>query len=328
MYILLGSVALLLLSACSSSTDDEATQATPSLTPSCTLTQVGLHASDQAVVNISCKDATFSNSDDLAATLTVNANTFRMYFSDQAGVIDENLTITSLSEDATTEVALQIYLVDADPISSVIDLITIAVANIAPTVDAGVDQSVSVYASASIAATANDVDGVVVSVVWSEGTSILSNTLSFDYTPTTVATHTLSVTVTDDEGATVSDTMSVTANAAPGNQPPEWTQASYDTGLTITDANDDPKVILDLASVSSDPEGDTITYSIINIIVPAGENPDYWTNSLYVENDTLKVHNLMTNDPNISGTIIVTVKAEATGGSNNTDISFTFDDVQ
>ena len=123
--------------------------------------------------------------------------------------------------------------------------------------------------------------------------------------------------------------MIVTATSAPVNQPPEWTQASYDTGLTITDANDDPKVILDLASRCSDPEGDTITYTVESVHSSGAplDEPKI-KNSLYVENGVLKIHNLMTNDPDFDGTITVTVKASATGGSSNTDILFVFHNTQ
>ena len=201
--------------------------------------------------------------------------------------------------------------------------------NQSPTANAGVDKTVTVNESVNINGTANDPDGMIVDVDWSENGNTIATTLSFSYTPTTTGEHNLTLTVMDDDGATASDSMIVTANAAPVNQPPEWTQASYDTGLTITDANDDPKVILDLASRCSDPEGDTITYTVESVHSSGAplDEPKI-KNSLYVENGVLKIHNLMTNDPDFDGTITVTVKASATGGSSNTDILFVFHNTQ
>jgi hypothetical protein len=58
------------------------------------------------------------------------------------------------------------------------------------------------------------------------------------------------------------------------NLAPVWTASSYNTGLTIQDNDDNPIVLKDLASVSSDSEGDEITYSIVSISYPSGENPN------------------------------------------------------
>lgn len=116
----------------------------------------------------------------------------------------------------------------------------------------------------------------------------------------------------------------LTANSAP-----VWTESSYDTGLTITDADDTAKVILDLSAVSSDADGDDITYTVENVsssVAPLDEQKI--KDSLYVDSGVLKIHNLNTNDPDSDATITITVNASATGGSNNADIVFTFDNVQ
>lgn len=110
------------------------------------------------------------------------------------------------------------------------------------------------------------------------------------------------------------------------NTAPTWTQASYDTGLTIEDSTDNPQTIMDLVPVSNDLEGDPITYSIVSISVPG--QPISWDNSIVIESGFLKVINLMTNDAEANGDVTVTVKAEAIGGSSNADITFTFNNVQ
>ena len=194
--------------------------------------------------------------------------------------------------------------------------------NNAPTVEADIDTTMLVHNTATITGTASDSDGTIASVEWTENGNFLADTLSFNYTPSTTGNHTLTLTVTDDDGATGSDTMVVNATATPVNQAPEWTQASYDTGLTIDDSTDDTRNIMDLKFVTSDAENDPITYSIVSISVP-GQQIE-WDNSVVIESGVLKVKNLMINDPDTNGNVIVTVKAEATGGSNNADITFTF----
>ncbi|RLA84247.1 MAG: hypothetical protein DRG78_01940 [Epsilonproteobacteria bacterium] len=114
----------------------------------------------------------------------------------------------------------------------------------------------------------------------------------------------------------------------PTNSAPTWTASSYDTGLTITDANNNVQIIKDLTAISSDNDGDSITYSIVSISVSNSLEQTIWNNSVYIDNGVLKVHNLQTNNPDFNGNIIVTVKAIATGGSNTTTVSFSFNDVQ
>ena len=116
------------------------------------------------------------------------------------------------------------------------------------------------------------------------------------------------------------------AAATPANAAPTWTASSYATGLTITDGSDTTQTIKDLTAVSSDADGDTMTYSIVSISVPGEQS--IWNNSIVIESGILKVKNLMTNDPATSGTVTVTVRVTATGGSSDSTVSFTFNDVQ
>ena len=109
-----------------------------------------------------------------------------------------------------------------------------------------------------------------------------------------------------------------------GNYTPIWTASSYATGITVRDNTNSAITTKDLTAISSDAENDTITYSIVSINVPHSNDQTAWNNSVYIESGVLKVHNLTTNDPDIDGTVTVTIKATATGGSNNTTISFEY----
>jgi hypothetical protein len=83
--------------------------------------------------------------------------------------------------------------------------------NAVPTVNAGVDKSVTVNSPVTVTGTASDSDGSIVSTNWSEAGSIIATTLSFAYTPTSVGGHTLTLTVMDNDGVTATDTMVVTS---------------------------------------------------------------------------------------------------------------------
>jgi len=110
------------------------------------------------------------------------------------------------------------------------------------------------------------------------------------------------------------------------NTPPKWTASSYDTGKTIEDSTDSTQTIMDLKPVSSDADGDAITYSIVSVNVPGQQTE--WNNSISISSGILVVQNLKTNDPETNGNVSVVVKASAKGGSANTTISFTFRNVQ
>ena len=112
------------------------------------------------------------------------------------------------------------------------------------------------------------------------------------------------------------------------NHAPTWTASSYATGLTITDASDAEQIIKDLTAVSSDADGGAITYSVVSISVPNSVEQTSWNNSVVINSGVLQVQNLMTNDPDVNGVVTVTVKATSTGGSSDTTVSFTFNDVQ
>lgn len=80
-----------------------------------------------------------------------------------------------------------------------------------PIADAGEDKNVQVKQTIRIVGSGSDADGTIASYQWKKGDAVLADTASFDYTPATAGIHTLTLTVTDNEGATDSDTMNVNA---------------------------------------------------------------------------------------------------------------------
>ncbi len=91
--------------------------------------------------------------------------------------------------------------------------------NKAPTANAGADTSVQVNTPVALTATATDIDGTITRYVWKEDNITLATTAVFDYTPKTEGEHTLTLTVTDNEGTTATDQVIVTATATPNLAP-------------------------------------------------------------------------------------------------------------
>jgi len=85
-------------------------------------------------------------------------------------------------------------------------------ANKLPVANAGSDKTVQVNQSVTITGTGTDSDGKIVSYQWKKGSKVLASMASFSYTPTVVGADTLTFTVTDNDGATASDSMKVTVN--------------------------------------------------------------------------------------------------------------------
>ena len=127
------------------------------------------------------------------------------------------------------------------------------VGNTPPQADAGSDLSVQTNDTLTIAGSGTDSDGTIVSYRWTKGGIELATTATFDYTPTVVGTDTLTLTVTDDKGATASDTMVVTVSAVPvpNNAPTVTTQ----------DLTTDINTAVAVTSNANDSDGSIVAYS-------------------------------------------------------------------
>lgn len=106
--------------------------------------------------------------------------------------------------------ALSAVIADSQGIGTIIDN---EVPNQPPVVDAGADQTVTEGNSVTLVGSASDSDGTIESVEWSDGVAVLSTTSSLT-TTLPIGTHTLTFSATDDSGATSSDSVVVTVEAA------------------------------------------------------------------------------------------------------------------
>jgi len=87
-----------------------------------------------------------------------------------------------------------------------------------PTANAGADKAGYLYTPMIISGSGTDNDGTIVSYEWKDGTTVLATTATFNFTPSIPGTYTLTLTVTDNDGLTGTDSMTayVVANNGSG----------------------------------------------------------------------------------------------------------------
>ena len=83
------------------------------------------------------------------------------------------------------------------------------VINKKPIVYAGEDKKATINVPILIWGSANDSDGAISSLEWKKGDKVLSTTETLSYTPTELGIDILTLTATDDDGATASDSIKI-----------------------------------------------------------------------------------------------------------------------
>jgi hypothetical protein len=186
-----------------------------------------------------------------------------------------------------------------------------ALLNQPPVADAGPDQTVSDADDSGAedvtldGSASTDADGTIASWSWAvDGTEVTNGempTASFD-----VGVHTVVLTVTDNEGATGTDNVTITVEAFVGNQAPT-ADAGPDQTVTDADNNGDEDVTLD-GSASADADGTIASYSWTenSVEIATGETP--------VVNFAVGAHTVtltVTDDEGATGTddVVITVNA-------------------
>ena len=118
--------------------------------------------------------------------------------------------------------------------------------NIAPIVSAGGNQTVEVNKSIQITGSGTDADGTIFSYSWKKNNIVLATTVSFVYTPTVIGTDTLTLSVTDNDGDTTTDSMSLvvtsvqtSANQVPTANAGEKVLAKVGVGVSIVGTGTD-----------------------------------------------------------------------------------------
>ena len=95
--------------------------------------------------------------------------------------------------------------------------------NHAPTADAGADQSVELGENVTFdGAGSYDADGNITAYEWRLGSEVLSTQVSFTKSDLPLGTHTISLTVTDNDDANATDSMQITVNDGYSWSVSEW----------------------------------------------------------------------------------------------------------
>lgn len=131
------------------------------------------------------------------------------------------------------------------------------VPNVAPTVNAGNDQSVTLPATPTLTATASDSDGAIAGYSWTKisggaATITSPNAASTTITGLAAGTYIFRCTVTDDDGATAYDEVQLVVTSS-GNQSPT-VNAGSDQSITLP-------ATPTLTATASDPDGTIASYS-------------------------------------------------------------------
>ena len=177
-------------------------------------------------------------------------------------IIDGNeseVTFTAPTVDAPVELGFALTVFDNLGASSTSSATVTVYDNLAPQVDAGADQSVSPGATVDLLGSASDSDGSVVDIAWQqESGSIVSlssnSTLDTSFTAPSANSSELTLvfrlSVTDDRGASVTDTVSVIVAADQASTTIYRVEVAENSNGTIH------------VATTMDPEQESLTYSL------------------------------------------------------------------
>ena len=183
----------------------------------------------------------------------------------------ENYTLTiknTIKSYAGTDINL------GGNIDKVIAFTTQVDPNVSPTANAGADQTVTQGSSVTLdASSSSDSDGNITSYSWAEASTIISTNSSFSKSDFSVGTHNITLTVTDDDGATSTDDVTITVNATT-NQAAVWNLANGTSSSAVE--NTASSYIIDLTG-STDADNDSLSYNWF--LTPANSIGDVYNQS-------------------------------------------------
>ncbi|MGB6301566.1 MAG: PKD domain-containing protein, partial [Rivularia sp. (in: cyanobacteria)] len=239
----------------------------------------------------------------IAATFSANATdegevTYSWNFGDNTPTLNGQSVTHTFLDNGTYTATLTVT--DSNGASTV-ETLTLNVNNIAPTVTAGEDQTT--IENQAITFNGNYTDPGILdthTIKWEFGDgTVVENELNPNYTYTNPGTYTATLTVTDKDGGTRSDTLQVQVN----NAAPTITEITGDTNL-------EEGAIANFNATASSQGTDTLTYTW-----------DFGDGSTTVEGETVN-HQFADN-----GTYTVTLTVENAGGSTQQTFTVNVDNV-
>jgi PKD repeat protein len=133
------------------------------------------------------------------------------------------------------------------------DTATVTITNRPPTANAGPDQIGTVGVPVNFGGSGSDADGVIASYAWNFGDGARASGASVAHAYASAGTYTATLTVTDNNGATASDTAAVTIGTA-ANKPPVASAGADQSAQTLV-------ALTFNGSGSSDPDGTIASYA-------------------------------------------------------------------
>jgi hypothetical protein len=178
----------------------------------------------------------------------------------QQGVYVFRLTVTD-NDGATATNDVQVTVNDAP------------VGNTAPTAVAGADQTITLpQNTVSLNGSGTDADGTIASYEWTKvsgpagGNISSASTAATDITNLQQGVYVFRLTVTDNDGATATNDVQVTVNAAPVGNTAPTAVAGADQTITL------PQNTVSLTGSGSDADGTIVSYTWTKLSGPAGGN--------------------------------------------------------
>ena len=231
---------------------------------------------------------------------------------------DGNMTYASLfnyswATDGFYNVTLTVRDSDGNVSAAVTWMIQItpAAVNNAPVVSAGADQTVTVGTIVTLTGTASDQDGDTLSYAWARtsGPTVTltnANALVATCTPSTPGTYVFTLTVDDNNGSVVTDSVTVTVDALPNNPP--TARAGPDQTVIVG------AVVTLNGSASSDPDpGTVLTFSWVRVSGPTAVTTATTERTTFTASAVgTYVFNLTVSDGLLSSSDLVSITVNAT----------------
>ncbi|MCH9741447.1 MAG: PKD domain-containing protein [Epsilonproteobacteria bacterium] len=192
--------------------------------------------------------------------------------------------------------------------------------NTPPIANAGVDKNVQVNETITIVGSGSDSDGVVISYEWKSGQNTLSTSSTLTYTPTTVGTESLLLVVTDDDGATATDTMDIVVSTVTEVTEPTATSVPAPTSTPLPSPTEEPEVVNQAPTANAGLDKSVQVNESITITGSGSDSDGTIVSYVWTKGSmTLSTSSTFDYIPTVSGTDTLTLTVTDDDGATATD---------